>query len=60
MTYNTTPIEDAETDTITETTETHSLANEIVWEIGNRKIKLWEMIIGVILLVTFLPMVFKR
>jgi hypothetical protein len=60
MSYNTTTTEETETDNTATDIQTSSLANEVVWNIGGRDIKFWEMLIGVLLLITFLPMIFRK
>ena len=60
MSYNTTTTEETETDVTVNEIQTSSLANEVVWNIGGRDIKFWEMLIGVLLLITFVPMFFKK
>ncbi len=60
MSYNTTTTEEEETDVTVTYIQNPDLANDVVWNIGGRDIKFWEMLIGVLLLITFVPMFFKR
>jgi len=60
MAYNTTIAEETQTDNTATDIQTSSLANEVVWNIGGRDIKFWEMLIGVLLLITFVPMFFRK
>ena len=60
MAYNTTEIEEEETDVTVTYIQNPDLANDVVWNIGGRDIKFWEMLIGVLLLITFVPMFFRR
>ena len=51
------PVEEIDQEVVT---ETKFFANEVIFHIGDRGVKLWELIVGLIVLSMLIPLFYRR